>query len=71
MSLITDTQISNALNGRGKRSYMCTWANGVQKRIWADTKEQAKAIAREWAIRFEYSPPRNATPIMMWWDKED
>lgn len=70
-TLITDSDIVAAINGRpDKRSYLCTWKNGVQKHIWADTVNEARRIAVEWAVRFELSPPQHANPMFITWDKE-
>lgn len=68
---ITDADIIAATNGRmTKRAYLCTWQNGVQKHIWADTVKEARRIAIEWAVRFEFSPVKYADPMFITWDKE-
>jgi hypothetical protein len=68
---ITDWQIKESLGGHvGKRSYLCTWANGVCQRFSADTARDARRIAIEWAVRFEMSPARNADPLFITWDRE-
>lgn len=69
--LITDWQIRESLGGHvGKRSYLCTWSNGVCQRFSADTSREARSIATEWAVRFEMSPARNANPVFVTWEKE-
>jgi hypothetical protein len=71
MTTITDNQIINSINGHdGKRTYLCTWSNGVQKRFAANTGTDARKIATEWAVRFELSPARNANPMLIAWDRE-
>lgn len=68
-TLITDADIDAAISGNGKRAYLCTWQNGVQKYIWADTAKHARRIAIEWAIRYEFSAATYAGPMLITWEK--